>query len=109
MPAQDCLVLCTCPSAQSAHELAGALVESRLAACVNILPGVTSVYGWEDRVESAEEHLLLIKTVAEQYESLETFIEQRHPYEVPEIIAVPIERGSKRYLDWLGAWTGRKA
>lgn len=109
MPTQDCLVFCTCPSAQSAHEIAGALVESRLAACVNILPGVTSVYGWEERVESAEEHLLLVKTVTAQYEPLESFIRLRHPYEIPEIIAIPIERGSPPYLAWLRAWTGRIA
>jgi periplasmic divalent cation tolerance protein len=106
MAAEDCLVLCSCPDAKTARELAGVLVEQRLAACVNILPGVTSVYAWEGRIETTEEQLLLIKTMAGHYLALEACIKQRHPYDVPEIIAVPIERGSADYLDWLRGWLG---
>jgi periplasmic divalent cation tolerance protein len=109
MRAENCLVLCTCPDAETARELAAALVRERHAACVNILPGITSVYAWQGAIESAEEHLLLIKTTAGNYESLEHHIKNHHPYDVPEIIAIPIERGATDYLDWLSAWTGRRS
>ena len=109
MSADYCLVLCTCPDADTANELAVALVEQRLAACVNVLPGVTSVYGWDGRVEKASEQLLLIKTEAGGLAGLETFIKQRHSYEVPEIIAIPIERGSQDYFDWISAWVGQRS
>jgi periplasmic divalent cation tolerance protein len=77
------------------------LVERRLAACVNIAPGLTSVYLWEGRIERAEEHLLLIKTGVSAYDGLEAAIREHHPYELPEIVAVPIERGSRDYLQWI--------
>ena len=105
-----CLVLCTCPDADSAGKLAHALVESRLAACVNIVPGMTSVYGWQDQIETAQEHLLLIKTAraAETFVKLETLIKAHHPYEVPEIIAIPIEQGSADYLAWIKIWLEKR-
>jgi periplasmic divalent cation tolerance protein len=109
MPADYCLVLCSCPNADTANELALALVEQRLAACVNLLPGVTSVYGWEGRALTASEQLLLIKTETAGVAGLETFIKQRHPYEVPEIIAIPIERGNQDYFDWISAWVGQRS
>jgi periplasmic divalent cation tolerance protein len=108
MSADYCLVLCSCPNADTANELALLLVEQRLAACVNVLPGMTSMYGWEGRVEKASEQLLLIKTEAAGWASLEAFIKHRHPYEVPEIIAIPIERGSQDYFDWISAWVGQR-
>lgn len=106
MTADVCLVLCTCPDADSASDLAHALVASRLAACVNIVPGLASVYGWQGQVETAQEHLLLIKTALddEAYTRLEGLIRQHHPYDIPEIIAIPITRGSSDYLGWIGAW-----
>ena len=109
MPADYCLVLCSCPEANVANALATALVEQRLAACVNVMPGVTSVYGWEGRVETASEHLLLIKTEPAGYAALEAFIKDRHPYQVPEIIAIPVEQGSHDYLDWISAWVGHRS
>jgi len=107
MPADYCLVLCSCPDVDIANELAVALVEQRLAACVNLLPGVTSVYGWQGRVETASEQLLLVKTETAGFAGLEVFIKQRHPYEVPEIIAIPLEQGSQDYFDWISAWVGQ--
>jgi periplasmic divalent cation tolerance protein len=81
--------------------LAGGLVEQRHAACVSILPGLTSVYAWKGQIESAEESLLLIKTRLANFSELERFIKQRHPYEVPEILAIPVQAGSADYLAWL--------
>jgi periplasmic divalent cation tolerance protein len=104
-----CLVLCTCPDADAARKLAEALVAERRAACVNIFPGLTSIYPWEGRIETAEEQLLLIKTEAGGFDGLEAFIKARHPYQVPEIIAVPIVSGSADYLEWMTAWLHRKS
>ncbi len=95
------LVLCTCPDAETARSIAVALVERRSAACVNILPGVTSVYRWQGAVEQTDEWLLLIKTTRDRYPDLEHDIRSRHPYEVPEIIAVPIDPGLPDYLRWV--------
>lgn len=95
------LLLCTCPDADSARTIAAALVERELAACVNVLPGVTSIYRWQGRVEQAGEVLLLIKTTAARYPDVETDICARHPYEVPEIIAVPVAAGLPDYLRWI--------
>jgi periplasmic divalent cation tolerance protein len=81
--------------------LAGGLVEQRLAACVSILPGLTSVYAWKGQIESAEESLLLIKTRLANFSELERFIKQQHPYEVPEILAIPVQEGSADYLAWM--------
>jgi periplasmic divalent cation tolerance protein len=101
MPSDECLVLCSCPTIDSARELAGGLVEQRHAACVSILPGLTSVYAWKGQIESAEESLLLIKTCLANFSELERFIKQQHPYEVPEILAIPVQEGSADYLAWL--------
>ncbi len=95
------LVFCTCPDRESAGQLATALVEQHLAACVNILPGIHSVYRWQGEMESANELLLLIKTHSGVYRALERLIVQLHPYELPEIIAVPVENGLPAYLDWI--------
>lgn len=97
-----CVVFCTCPDRETARTIAAALVERQVAACVNLLPGVTSVYRWQGAVEQAEETLLLIKTTRDRYPDLEADIRARHPYEVPEIIAVPIDRGLPEYLRWIG-------
>lgn len=95
------LILCTCPDAEVAERIAGELVGLRLAACVNILPGITSIYAWQGRIESAQEHLLLIKSHSSRYAAIEAAIHASHPYEVPEIVAVPLERGSAAYLQWI--------
>lgn len=97
------LVLTNLPDAASARALAAALVEQRLAACVNILAPCRSVYRWQGKVEDAEEVPLLIKTTASRYAELEAAIRARHPYELPEIVAVPIGRGLPDYLAWVAA------
>lgn len=99
------LVLTTLPDRPAAEKLAAALVEERVAACVNILAPCASVYRWKGDVQHDEEHPLLIKTTREAYAALEAAIRARHPYELPEIVAVPIERGLPAYLDWLAAET----
>lgn len=95
------LVLTNCPDQASADALAAALVELRLAACVNILAPCRSVYRWQGKVENAEEVPLLIKTTPERYVALEAEIRARHPYELPEIVALPIDRGLPAYLQWV--------
>lgn len=99
------LVLTNCPDETSANAIALAVVEAGLAACVNILPRVQSIYRWQGSVESATEIPLLIKTTAANYAALETAISERHPYEIPEIIALPVERGLPAYLNWVQAET----
>lgn len=95
-------VLCTVPDAETGLRIARTIVHEGLAACVNLLPGVTSVYRWQSEVQENPELLLLIKTSQERYEALDARIKELHPYEVPEIIAHKIEAGSKSYLDWIG-------
>lgn len=95
------VVLCTVPDEDSARRIAQALVAEGLAACVNVLPRLTSVYRWEGEVTSGEELLLIIKTREERYAALEARVKELHPYTVPEVIALPIQHGSKDYLDWL--------
>lgn len=99
------LVLTNLPDAGAARKLADFLVERRVAACVNILAPCRSVYRWQGRVEDAEEVPLLIKTTAARYAELETAIRERHPYELPEIIAVPVSHGLPGYLAWVAAET----
>lgn len=101
------LVFTNCPDEDTANAIALAVVEEKLAACVNILPRVQSVYRWQGAVESATEIPLLIKSTVEAYPALEAAIRARHPYEVPEIVAVPVERGLPAYLDWVAAETRR--
>jgi periplasmic divalent cation tolerance protein len=95
------VVLSTCASAEEAQRVARALVEKRLAACVNVMPGVRSVYRWQDAIEDEEEVLLLIKTSRALLEDLRNEIERLHSYEVPEVIALPVVDGSERYLAWM--------
>ena len=99
------LVITNCPDEQSANTIALAVVEAKLAACVNILPRVQSVYRWQGKVESASEIPLFFKSTAASYPALETRIRQLHPYELPEIIALPISHGLPAYLNWVAAET----
>lgn len=102
MPATSTLLVFTnCPDQATAELLAAALVELRLAACVSILAPCGSVYRWQGVVERADEVPLLIKTTAERYAALEAEIQARHPYELPEIVAVPVDRGLPAYLQWV--------
>ncbi len=101
MPTQYQITLCTCPDKNTAEKIAHLLVNDKLVACVNILPGITSVYRWQEQTESAQEYLLLIKGNKSSYQAIETTIKQHHPYELPEIIAVPVENGLPEYLHWI--------
>jgi len=103
------LVFCTCPDESQALDIARILVGEGLAACVNRLPAVTSVYRWEGRVCEQSEPLLLIKTTQARYEALELRLKALHPYEVPEIIAIPVVAGSGQYLAWLATATDAPA
>ena len=99
------LVITTMPDEDAARALGTALVEARLAACVNIGPPVTSIYRWQGRVEQGAEHMLTIKTTASRLAALEAGIVARHPYELPEVIAVPITDGLSDYLAWIESCT----
>ena len=99
------LVLTNLPDRAAAEKLADALIEKRVAACVNILAPCRSVYRWKGAIQHDEEHPMLIKTTADRYPALEQAIRAAHPYELPEIIAVPVERGLPEYLDWVAAET----
>jgi periplasmic divalent cation tolerance protein len=94
------LILCTCPDGESAARIARVLVEERLAACVNRVPGLTSVYRWQGEIHEDSEVLLLIKTRSELFESLRARLVALHPYDVPEVIALDIAAGHAPYLDW---------
>lgn len=95
------MIFCTCPDRATATSIASALVDARLAACANLVPGVLSIYRWEGRVEQEEEVLLVIKARAAAFERVREAIETRHPYDVPEVLAVPVEAGNPDYLTWL--------
>lgn len=95
------MVYCTCPDADSAKAIASRLVDERLAACVNVIPGLTSYYRWQGKVEADPEQLLLIKTTAQCFKALRETILEAHPAELPEVIAVPISKGHPAYLDWV--------
>jgi len=95
------VVLTTVGNAGEGESLARSIVEAKLAACVQILPQMTSVYLWEGKVQSDSEHLLLIKTLEEKFDELSAFIRERHSYKVPEIVAIPAEKVSDDYLRWM--------
>jgi periplasmic divalent cation tolerance protein len=103
---QVCLALTTCPDEGTARRIASALVDERLAACVNIVPDLTSVYRWEGAVETAPECLLLDKTRQERLEALRQRLDELHPYDLPELVAVPVDGGSPAYLRWVVEETG---
>lgn len=95
------MVINTCPDIETAESIANTLVDKQLAACVNIIPGVHSIYRWEGQRTSGKEHLLLIKIPADNYPQVEAAIESMHPYELAEIIAVSIDKGLPDYLNWI--------
>ncbi len=99
------LVFTNLPNREAAERLAGELIAQRLAACINILAPCRSVYRWKEAVQHDEEHPVLIKTTTERYAALEAAIRAGHPYELPEIIAVNIERGLPAYLGWVAEET----
>lgn len=99
------VVLCTAPTEEAGAELGRGLVERQLAACVNIVPGVRSIYSWQGEVKDDAEVQLLIKTRSARFEALAAWIRDHHPYDEPEIIALPIAEGSASYLAWIAAQT----
>lgn len=99
------LVITTLPDAAGAAQLGRTLVEQKLAACVNLLPPCTSIYRWQGKIETTEEVPLVIKTLRRHYGKIEQLIRQRHPYELPEIIAVTLADGLPDYLAWIAAAT----
>lgn len=100
----DChaqLVFCTCPDFETAKTLAEKIVASKLAACLNIVPGLTSLFNWGGKMETAEEVLLILKTTSEAYTRLEATLLENHPYDCPEIIGISIQHGYRGYLKWI--------
>ena len=104
---QFLLVITTCPDQQTAHGLANKIIEGRLAACVNILPEVVSIYQWRGERQQGTEHILYIKTEKSRYSELESMITDVHPYELPEVIAVPISNALPGYLSWIKSITNK--
>lgn len=96
-----CIIFCTCPDVASSEKIAGELVEKHLAACVNLIPNITSVYQWQGNLEKSQEFLLVIKTRSKMFESVEKAILGLHPYELPEIISIPLQEGFSNYLSWI--------
>ena len=101
------VVITTSPDQATAEMIAGQLVEDFEAACVQIVPAIKSFFRWQGKLEHAEEHLMLIKTRADKYDEIESKIRNLHPYEVPEIIAVPVTAGLSDYLIWINDNTKR--
>ena len=97
------LVMSTCAAEADAERLARALLDARLAACVNVVPGVRSFYRWKGEIESEVEFMLIIKTSRDLFPALRAEIEKLHPYEVPELLALPVLAGAENYLSWLQA------
>ncbi|HLJ66171.1 MAG TPA: divalent-cation tolerance protein CutA [Chloroflexota bacterium] len=96
-------VMTTVDDPGTAQTIAAALIRQRLAACVQILGPITSTYWWQEEIETAEEWLCLVKTTGEHYDDVELLIKQLHPYDVPEVLAIPVVAGSEDYLIWLRA------
>ncbi len=99
------LLLCTVPDETMASKIGHALVEEKLAACVNVIPGIRSIYAWKGRIEDDRELLLVIKSTDDRFDDLAARVRALHSYENPELIAVPVEGGLSDYLEWVGAST----
>lgn len=95
------IVLCTAPDNDCAQKIARELVANNLAACCNIIPGLTSIYKWDAKVQQDSELLLMIKSTKHNFELIKEKIKTLHPYKIPEIISVDITQGSKQYIDWI--------
>ena len=104
MEEQYLVTFCTTPNKQVAKKLAQILVEEHLAACCNIIPSIISIYSWKGTVRNDQESLLVIKTTKNKFRQLEQRILENHPYEVPEIIALPIGEGNRSYLNWISEY-----
>ena len=106
MKEQVLLVYCAVPNTEEAKSIARLLINKKLAACCNVIPGLISIYRWEGKLEEENEVLLFIKTSSKKYEQLEKEIKMIHSYSVPEIIATPVVNASQAYLDWILEMTG---
>ncbi len=104
MTTEHVVIFCTCPDHPCAEKLALGLVEGKLAACVNIVSGLMSIYPWKGKIERDPEVLMVIKTHRDRYEDVEKYLREHHPYEIPEIVAMPVVSGSESYLQWVDAW-----
>ena len=104
---EHCVIFITAGSKEEAEKISRGLVESKLAFCVSTLPKVKSTYYWEDKIHVDKEFLLIVKTRQDQYEALETWVKNNHSYEVPEIIALPIEQGLPAYLNGIDNWVAK--
>ena len=103
MPAPFIIVLTTLPNRSEAQRLSRLVLKEKLAACVNQIGPLRSSYWWKEKIETAQEFLLVIKTRSRCYAKLENFLKKHHPYDVPEILSLPIQKGNRSYLDWLKA------
>ena len=104
---EHCVIFITTGSKEEAEKISRGLVESKLAFCVSTLPKVKSTYYWEDKIHVDKEFLLIVKTRQDQYEALEIWVKNNHSYEVPEIIALPIEQGLPAYLNGIDDWVAK--
>jgi periplasmic divalent cation tolerance protein len=104
---EHCVIFITAGSKEEADKISRGLVESKLAFCVSTLPKVQSTYYWEDKIHVDKEFLLIVKTRQDQYEALETWVKNNHSYEVPEIIALPIEQGLPAYMNGIDDWSAK--
>lgn len=95
------MVFVTCPNNKVAENIANILLKKKLAACVNIIPKIKSLYWWEGKVEKGNEILIIIKTKSELFKKVENEVKRNHPYKVPEIVSVKIDKGFKKYLNWI--------
>ena len=101
---EHCVIFITAGSKEAADTLSRGLVENKLAFCVNTVPGIQSTYHWEGKIHVDEEILLIVKTRKDLYDALESWVKTNHSYDVPEIIALPIERGLPEYLSGIDDW-----
>lgn len=102
------IVFSTCPDETVARDLGRRLVESGRAACVNVIPGLRSIYRWQDRIEEDEEAMMMIKTVEERVDEITAWLAQEHPYAVPEVVGLPVLAGLPGYLQWVADATGEQ-
>jgi periplasmic divalent cation tolerance protein len=105
---EHCIIFITAGSKEEADKISRGLVEDKLAFCVSTIPGVRSTYYWEDKIHVDEEFLLIVKTRKDRYDVLETWVKINHSYEVPEIVALPIDRGLPAYLSGIDDWVTKK-
>ena len=95
------VIYCTCPDIESAERISRHIVEQRMAACVNLIPGITSIYTWDGNIQRDQEVLLVIKSTKVRFDDIQNLISDEHPYDLPELIAVPITESSPDYLEWI--------